>query len=499
MKKNVVKILSFALLLFLITGCQSKKPDTSSNDPIPSQSEQSSESASESESSSEDEQTVYRITYSLQGGILDAPNPDRYTAETETFTLNNPHKAGYLFLGWASNLFSDIRQVVTVEKGTTGDLIFSAKYEYIGEISYYNGENISLLPSQVKDLLSFTDEGDIAKYLYNYHQNYHTGDDAHGVVINFPNPKKLGSATINLYEDEEHQNLAYTTTWLNSYGLAYGNVAIYNLIPNRTYYIEVLGTDGSLLKEDYFSNNEWLRFIKAGNISNMRDGGGKVTEDGITIPYGKVYRSADMNKAHANSQAIDVLVNQLHIKTEIDLRLDVNGDACDPSINIEHCGYWHNDYIFPNFNPNRPFSQTYADNLRKAFLLFTDSNNYPIDFHCSAGADRTGTFAFLLDGLLGVPYETLAIDYEITSFYMGRRWRSNIVKDGENYYFDDTGVMQDDSDNLVAFGKMYNHMMEAYGTSDHKLSSAIANYLKTVVGLTDANINAIKGEMLDLQ
>ena len=59
--------------------------------------------------------------------------------------------------------------------------------------------------------------------------------------------------------------------------------------------------------------------------------------------------------------------------------------------------------------------------------------------------------------------------------------------------------MQDDSDNLVAFGKMYNHMMEAYGTSDHKLSSAIANYLKTVVGLTDANINAIKGEMLDLQ
>ena len=82
MKKNVVKILSFALLLSLITGCQSKKPDSSSHEPVPSQSEQSSESASES--SSEDEQTVYRITYSLQGGILDAPNPTEYTAETET-------------------------------------------------------------------------------------------------------------------------------------------------------------------------------------------------------------------------------------------------------------------------------------------------------------------------------------------------------------------------------------------------------------------------------
>ena len=49
--------------------------------------------------------------------------------------------------------------------------------------------------------------------------------------------------------------------------------------------MEVLDPDGLVLKEDYFTNNEWLRFIKAGNISNMRDGGGKVTEDGITIPY----------------------------------------------------------------------------------------------------------------------------------------------------------------------------------------------------------------------
>lgn len=48
-----------------------------------------------------------------------------------------------------------------------------------------------------------------------------------------------------------------------------------------------------------------------------------------------------------------------------------------------------------------------------------DDNNYPIVFHCIAGADRTGTVAMLLEALLGVPEEELWRDY-LTTGFMGR-------------------------------------------------------------------------------
>lgn len=56
--------------------------------------------------------------------------------------------------------------------------------------------------------------------------------------------------------------------------------------------------------------------------------------------------------------------------------------------------------------------------------------------------------------------------------------------------------MQDNSDNLIAFGRAYNHIMSTYGTDGGALSDAIANYLKTVVGLTDYDIYSIKHIML---
>ena len=46
--------------------------------------------------------------------------------------------------------------------------------------------------------------------------------------------------------------------------------------------------------------------------------------------------------------------------------------------------------------------------------------------HCWGGADRTGTVAFILEGLCGVSEADLAIDYELTSFTMfGLRTRVN--------------------------------------------------------------------------
>ena len=52
----------------------------------------------------------------------------------------------------------------------------------------------------------------------------------------------------------------------------------------------------------------------------------------------------------------------------------------------------------------------------KGFRVFLDEKNYPMVFHCIAGADRTGSLAFILGALLGVDEEELWRDWEVTAF-----------------------------------------------------------------------------------
>lgn len=70
----------------------------------------------------------YKITYNLDGGYLPngKSNPETYTIESETFTLENPQKTGYTFGGWTFD--NTTSKEVSIEKGTTGDKSFTAKW-----------------------------------------------------------------------------------------------------------------------------------------------------------------------------------------------------------------------------------------------------------------------------------------------------------------------------------------------------------------------------------
>ena len=52
----------------------------------------------------------------------------------------------------------------------------------------------------------------------------------------------------------------------------------------------------------------------------------------------------------------------------------------------------------------------------QCFRIFLDRENYPIDFHCIAGADRTGALALVLYGILGVSEADIYADYSLTSY-----------------------------------------------------------------------------------
>ncbi|MBR2833510.1 MAG: InlB B-repeat-containing protein [Bacilli bacterium] len=74
-----------------------------------------------------DSQT-YTITYDLNGGTVSS-NPQSYTSETNSFTLNNPTKPGYTFIGWTGSNGTTPQTTVTIEKGSTGDRTYTANYE----------------------------------------------------------------------------------------------------------------------------------------------------------------------------------------------------------------------------------------------------------------------------------------------------------------------------------------------------------------------------------
>ena len=68
----------------------------------------------------------YDLILTLNGGT--ATNPETYTIETETFTLNNPTKTGYDFAGWKLNGVGEAMMTVTITKGSTGNLAYTATW-----------------------------------------------------------------------------------------------------------------------------------------------------------------------------------------------------------------------------------------------------------------------------------------------------------------------------------------------------------------------------------
>ena len=132
--------------------------------------------------------------------------------------------------------------------------------------------------------------------------------------------------------------------------------------------------------------------------------------------------------------------------------------------------------------------------LKGIFEVLADERNYPVYIHCNAGADRTGTVAFLINGLLGVSEADLIRDYELTSFssVSGLRYRSEI-KNGD---FTEIGVMKNDYDNFVAFGALMNAIKNNYGAEGGTLSYAIENFLTDYVGVSHEDIESLKRIMI---
>ncbi len=262
------------------------------------------------------------------------------------------------------------------------------------------------------------------------------------------------------------------------------------LVPGKTYYWKVIGAysqdplGGGRIKV----KDTPVRWITIDGTGNVRDMGGWKTESGKTVKYGMLYRGQNIDNI---SDAGVATIKQLGLKTELDLRYERQ--------KFQKSGTGMN-YVFLDTSAqyDRVLWQDYEDevknNYKKIFELLSDESNYPFYTHCSAGADRTGTFAFITNGLLGVSYEDLTRDFELTSFSSsGKRWRGN----GTGSTFLEGDDQMDVKGNYVAWGKLYKSMM-SYGKENGctTLSQSIEHYLINYIGVPKSQIDSFKNIML---
>lgn len=245
-----------------------------------------------------------------------------------------------------------------------------------------------------------------------------------------------------------------------------------NLLVGKTYYwrVDAIRADKTLQIGTYsFSTAESPRAVTIDGVKNTRDIGGYITENGKRVKQGMVYRGAHFKEMtdEGKSQALNIY----KIKTDLDLRqVNENGDGgCSPlgsTVNYSNCTLYQ----------YQPFNESYRENLKNAIEIFADESNYPVYTHCSLGRDRTGTLAFLLNGLLGVDKEYLCMDYDMS-------WFSLVVMEDNQTL----PVMR------VHYQGMYDEMM-AY--ADGTLSQNIEKFLLDI-GVSKEKIDAIKSHLLE--
>ena len=212
------------------------------------------------------------------------------------------------------------------------------------------------------------------------------------------------------YSTSQIANYAPATAVVSNHkpiGQTAGGVTHYNEVPNVPTPFASGGKAGTLKPLDA------LRWLNTPQAANVRDLGGWAC-DGGTIKYGLLIRGGKLSAADRS-----VLVGELGVQHDLDLR-GRNGVSPEdePDMTESPLG---SDVRYTRTQQYAWYSLTPVSAWQAYLRCVIDAVTHrePVYFHCSAGADRTGTLACVIEGLLGMSQSDIDKDYELTCFYSG--------------------------------------------------------------------------------
>ena len=210
------------------------------------------------------------------------------------------------------------------------------------------------------------------------------------------------------------------------------SINVKNLFVNTQYYWKVEANNEES-EIGTFTTGDYVRWISARPLFNVRDNGGFMTDSGKRVKQGLVYRGGEITIKTWGDHALTATEESKQIFREdmgmvggIEIDLRGTGDIGD--------GYKANAFaedgdIAYEMLAIKSYNETFSKNgsgatnptqarqtVAKIFEHLKEADKKPVYYHCYGGADRTGTLGFLLNGLLGVSYSDLVIDFELTSY-----------------------------------------------------------------------------------
>lgn len=254
-------------------------------------------------------------------------------------------------------------------------------------------------------------------------------------------------------------------------------ISVVNLLVGTEYFWCVKDGDKDVTPVYSFTTSaNQPRTLSVEGVNNFRDIGGVPSSlaEGAMVKQGLIYRSANMDEI--TDAGTDVFVNVLGIKTDLDLRANDEDDReAFPSEKLEAAGVKYVNCAICNYE--KIYNKKYADQIeevRKAIEVFADPANYPIDFHCAIGTDRTGTIGYVLQALLGVD--------DVTAY--------------KHYYLSWFSDFGEDSDARVdSMFQMHNRLLK-FESKDLSLAENVEAYLLSI-GVTQEQIDSIRNIMIE--
>lgn len=298
---------------------------------------------------------------------------------------------------------------------------------------------------------------------YNITTSYRK-DEPFGYIIDLSSVSENGTIIVN---DLEGRNIL-----TDSVSASDSSYTIYNLLPNKTYYC-LISNSSKVIHLGKIRPSGPLRMVYAPSINNVRDLGGWACNGG-TVKYGLLFRGGEMD-GNSGVQITSADKNRLlglGVTSDLDFRYTVEG-AGGPSPLGGDVDYLNTAIgAYEGLDPANDVHYTrYKTALDRVMSKVT--NGEATYFHCISGADRTGTFAALVEGVLGVSQSDIDKDYELTTF-------SN------------EGAEASRSRTFNRWINMINYLLGLGGDIEH----GAINYL-LLLGYTADQINSFRQNMID--
>ncbi len=246
--------------------------------------------------------------------------------------------------------------------------------------------------------------------------------------------------------------------------------------------------------------------------SNFRDFGGYSTADGHRVRWGQLYRSGELSGLSDRDRRF---VASLGLEAIFDLRIPQEDERAPSALSPREADRITHIPLYPGSAHayreqlmagtataegladvmeaiNRDLAREHQTEYGELLGRVADAQG-PVLIHCAAGKDRTGFGVALLLLALGVPRETVMVDYLLSREFFD----ADRVLSGERAVYLQRGAPAFDPAILRPLVEARRNYLEAGLAAVDELADSLDAYLRGALRLSDTQLSRLRDRLLE--